>query len=54
MGMQEFNKTIIDEFRANAGAVGGQFAGAPLLLLKPTKTGLILKVEKPDFISGKK
>ena len=24
---------IIDEFRANAGRVGGQFAGAPLLLL---------------------
>jgi deazaflavin-dependent oxidoreductase (nitroreductase family) len=29
----DWNKTIIDEFRANGGRVGGQFAGAPLLLL---------------------
>jgi deazaflavin-dependent oxidoreductase (nitroreductase family) len=36
MGMQEFNQSIIDEFRANDGAVGGQFAGAPLLLLTST------------------
>ena len=36
MGMQEFNQAIIDEFRANDGAVGGQFAGAPLLLLTST------------------
>ena len=28
-----WNKAIIDEFRANAGKVGGQFAGATLLLL---------------------
>ena len=42
MDMQEFNKTIIDEFRANEGAVGGQFAGASLLLLTTTgaKSGL--------------
>jgi deazaflavin-dependent oxidoreductase (nitroreductase family) len=31
--MQEFNKKIIEEFRANNGVVGGQFAGAGLLLL---------------------
>jgi deazaflavin-dependent oxidoreductase (nitroreductase family) len=31
-----FNKSIIDEFRANAGKVGGQFAGADLLLLTTT------------------
>jgi deazaflavin-dependent oxidoreductase (nitroreductase family) len=31
-----FNKSIIDEFRANAGKVGGQFAGADLLLLITT------------------
>ena len=31
-----FNKTITDEFRANAGKVGGQFAGADLLLLTTT------------------
>jgi deazaflavin-dependent oxidoreductase (nitroreductase family) len=28
-----FNQTIIEEFRANGGKVSGQFAGAPLLLL---------------------
>ena len=28
-----WNQTIIDEFRANAGKVGGQFAGRTLLLL---------------------
>ena len=42
MDMQEFNKSIIDEFRKNDGIVGGQFAGARLLLLSTTgaKTGL--------------
>jgi deazaflavin-dependent oxidoreductase (nitroreductase family) len=33
MDMKEFNKTIIEEFRANEGKVGGQFEGAPMLLL---------------------
>ena len=28
-----FNQKIIEEFRANGGKVGGQFAGAPMLLL---------------------
>jgi len=32
----EWNKTIIDEFRANGGKVGGPFAGRPLLLLHTT------------------
>lgn len=42
MDMQAFNKAIIDEFRANKGVVGGQFAGASLLLLSTTgaKSGL--------------
>ena len=42
MDIQEFNKTIIDEFRANDGVVGGQFSGASLLLLSTTgaKSGL--------------
>ncbi len=42
MDVQDFNKSIIDEFRANNGVVGGQFAGAPLLLLTSTgaKSGL--------------
>ncbi len=29
----EFNRKIIEEFRANGGKVGGMFANAPLLLL---------------------
>lgn len=32
----DWNTQIIDEFRANAGKVGGQFEGAPLLLLTTT------------------
>ena len=31
--MADWNSGIIDEFRANAGRVGGMFEGAPLLLL---------------------
>lgn len=31
--MSDWNESIIAEFRANAGQVGGQFEGAPLLLL---------------------
>ena len=31
-----FNQKIIEEFRANGGKVGGQFAGAPMLLLTTT------------------
>lgn len=31
-----WNKTIIDEFRGNAGKVGGTFAGATVLLLHTT------------------
>ncbi|MBX7269315.1 nitroreductase family deazaflavin-dependent oxidoreductase [Micromonospora sp. Llam7] len=31
--MSDWNDTIIAEFRANGGQVGGQFADAPLLLL---------------------
>jgi deazaflavin-dependent oxidoreductase (nitroreductase family) len=31
--VNDWNQKIIDEFRQNAGQVGGQFAGAPLLLL---------------------
>jgi len=31
--MSDFNKAIIDEFRANNGKVGGYFAGANILLL---------------------
>ena len=34
--MSDWNTQIIEEFRANAGRVGGQFEGAPLLLLHTT------------------
>ena len=38
----DWNQSVIEEFRANAGMVGGPFEGAPLLLLITTgaKTGL--------------
>jgi len=41
MDIQQMNRQIIEEFRANDGKVGGQFEGAPLLLLTTTgaKTG---------------
>lgn len=40
-GVHEWNRKIIEEFRANAGKVGGQFEGAPMVLLTHTgrKTG---------------
>ena len=31
--MNEWNKSIVDEFRANAGRVGGPFEGRPMVLL---------------------
>ena len=34
--MSDWNAAIIDEFRANGGKVGGQFEGAPMLLLHTT------------------
>jgi deazaflavin-dependent oxidoreductase (nitroreductase family) len=34
--MNDFNTPIIEEFRANAGKVGGNFKGAPILLLHST------------------
>jgi deazaflavin-dependent oxidoreductase (nitroreductase family) len=33
---QDWNTAIIEEFRANEGRVGGQFEGAPMLLLTTT------------------
>jgi len=34
--LNDWNTKIIDEFRSNEGRVGGQFEGAPLLLLTTT------------------
>jgi deazaflavin-dependent oxidoreductase (nitroreductase family) len=41
--MRDFNQTIITEFRANHGVVGGGFAGASVVLLSTTgaKSGQI-------------
>lgn len=38
----EFNRGIIEEFRANGGAVGGPFAGAPMVLVthRGAKSGI--------------
>jgi len=36
MDRLEFNKGIIDEFRANGGVVGGPFEGAPMILITMT------------------
>jgi len=36
MSGSDYNATIIEEFRANAGRVGGSFEGTPLLLLRHT------------------
>ncbi|HVV37140.1 MAG TPA: hypothetical protein VHC63_11100 [Acidimicrobiales bacterium] len=35
---EEWNAKIIDEFRSNAGKVGGPSENTPLLLLHPTAT----------------
>lgn len=39
--MNDWNQTVISEFRANGGKVSGRFEGAPMLLLttKGAKTG---------------
>ena len=34
--MAEFNKKVIDEFRSSAGVVGGQFKGAPMIIVTHT------------------
>jgi deazaflavin-dependent oxidoreductase (nitroreductase family) len=34
--MDDFNRKVIEEFRANEGKVGGPFEGAPVLLLTST------------------
>ena len=36
MAATDYNRTIIDEFRANQGRVGGDWEGTPLLLLHHT------------------
>lgn len=56
--MDDFNAKIIDEFRANAGKVGGPFEGAPMILVhhKGAKTGtervapLVYQAKGDDFV----
>ncbi len=54
MEMQELNNTIIEGFRANAGVVGGQFEGVPLLLLTTTgaKSGLSRTIPLAYLVDG--
>jgi deazaflavin-dependent oxidoreductase (nitroreductase family) len=55
--MNDFNRGVIEEFRANHGKVGGGFAGAPVVLLTTTgaKSGekrlnpLVALVEGENF-----
>ena len=54
----EFNRKIIEEFRANAGIVGGNFKGAPMVLLTTTgaksgnemTTPLVYMADGPRFV----
>ena len=34
--LNDFNRSIVEEFRANDGAVGGPFEGAPMIVLHTT------------------
>jgi deazaflavin-dependent oxidoreductase (nitroreductase family) len=54
----EFNRGVIDEFRTNAGKVGGAFAGMPMVLITHTgarsgaqrTTPLVCSVDGGDVI----
>lgn len=54
----DFNRTIIDEFRANGGACGGRFEGNPMLLLtmtgaksgEPRTSPLTYHADGDDFV----
>ncbi len=56
--MSDFNQAVIDEFRANAGRVGGYFAGANMLLLhtigaksgQPRTTPLVYVTDGARFV----
>jgi deazaflavin-dependent oxidoreductase (nitroreductase family) len=45
--MNEFNKKVIEEFRANKGVVGGQFKGMPIMLLTTTGAKTAKSFTKP-------
>lgn len=48
--MNDFNRGVIEEFRANHGAVGGQFEGAPVVLL--TTTGVRTGEKRVNLLVG--
>ena len=56
--MDDWNRQIIDEFRANDGKVGGQFEGAPMILVhhRGAKTGtervtpLVYQPDGDDYV----
>ncbi len=45
--VNNWNQNIINEFRANGGKVGGQFLGAPLLLLTTTGAKSARQITSP-------
>lgn len=45
--LNDFNRRVIDEFRANQGKVGGQLANIPLLLLTTTGAKSGRAITKP-------
>jgi deazaflavin-dependent oxidoreductase (nitroreductase family) len=47
MDIKAFNQTVIEEFRANAGKVGGQFAGGAIMILSTTGAKSGAKRENP-------
>ena len=48
---EQFNRKVIDEFRSNGGKVGGQFAGAPMILVTHTgaKSGKTYTISRMGF-----
>ena len=50
----DFNAQIIDEFRANAGRVGGPFEGLPILLLHHTGAKIGQELRQPARLPGRR
>lgn len=54
----DFNQKVVDEFRANAGKVGGPFAGRPMMILtttgaksgKPRVAPLVYTTDGDDYV----
>ena len=52
MNVDDFNSKIIEEFRANRGKVGGQFEGAPMVLITTTGAKSGQRRTSPDSAFG--